>query len=254
MKSKTTTSQAAVSPAASPAIVTLKRGSSHPAIPSLRLGVVTPPVNDGGIVKLGTSSMNDTEVLNFASAENTVMTDNLNYPDPSPSVADLATQITSFSAAQEAVRLAKIALKDATNQKDAERATLESLLKARASYVQLTSNGNTALIINAGFQVRSAPTPVGNLTPPVNLYIELNGTPGVMFLDWAVVPNARSYNIQFSTADTMDRAWLPLKISSSTRQKLDGLTLGQTYAFRVAAIGGASGQSDWSAEVIRMAA
>ena len=37
-------------------------------------------------------------------------------------------------------------------------------------------------------------------------------------------------------------------------QTHSGLTLGQMFAFRIAAVGGSSGQSDWSAEVVRMAA
>jgi hypothetical protein len=86
------------------------------------------------------------------------------------------------------------------------------------------------------------------------LHLTLNGTPGVMFLDWKSVPHARSYVIQCSPADTMAREWTPVKTSSTVKVKFDGLTLGKVYAFRIAAVGGSTGQSDWSAEVVRMAA
>ena len=89
---------------------------------------------------------------------------------------------------------------------------------------------------------------------PVNLLLTLNGTPGVMHLTWSGVLHARSYVIQCSPAGTMARVWSPFKTASSTKLKIEGLTLGEVYAFRIAAIGGSTGQSDWSAEVVRMAA
>jgi hypothetical protein len=75
-----------------------------------------------------------------------------------------------------------------------------------------------------------------------------------MFLSWDVVANSRSYNIQVSPADTMARDWNPLLTSSTTKQRLSGMTLENIYAFRIAAVGGSTGQSDWSAEAVRMAA
>lgn len=210
--------------------------------------------NDGGLVKLGTSTMPDPVFLNFCRTENDAMTNNPNYTTPSPSVADVAAAITEFQTRLNTMEGLKLQLKEATNQKNTARADLENLIKVRATYVQLTSNGNTALILNGGFQVRATPTPVGVLPPPADLSVELNGTAGVMFLKWSPVAGSRGYNIQCSPANTMERTWTPLETTTTARYKCDGMTLGQTYAFRIAAIGGSTGQSDWSAEVVRMAA
>ena len=84
--------------------------------------------------------------------------------------------------------------------------------------------------------------------------LELNGTPGLMLLGWASVAGATSYNIQFSLATTADRHWDLLTTSKVSKASLPGMIIGQLYAFRVAAVGGANGQSPWSAEVVRMAA
>ena len=58
------------------------------------------------------------------------------------------------------------------------RLTLQTQLKARASYVQTTSNGNTNLILSAGFEVRRAPEPVGELPVPTNLELDPERHPG----------------------------------------------------------------------------
>ena len=116
----------------------------------------------------------------------------------------------------------------------------------RGSYVDLVANGDPNVILSYGFQVRANPTPVGDLAAPANLSVELNGTPGLMLLTWEGVEKARAYNLQISPASTPARTWAPLLTSSTTKTRLDDLKLGQLYAFRVAAVGGATGQSPWS--------
>jgi hypothetical protein len=212
------------------------------------------PVDDGGIVRIGTGRLTDTELLNVLLAENTAITGNPAFPTPNPTVVEMSAAITDLQDKLANMTYLKSLLKSATTDKDVSRSTAEALFKSRAAYVQLASNGNKGLIESAGFSVRATPTPVGILPPPSNLFIELNGTPGLLLLSWSSVEFSRAYVIQCSPANTMAREWSPLKTSSVARLRIDGLTLGQVYAFRIAAVGGSTGQSDWSAEVIRMAA
>jgi hypothetical protein len=214
----------------------------------------TLPVNDGGIIKFSPSTMKAGELPVFAQSENTAITGNPLYPSPVPSVADVAAAIATVQSDTESWKQVQIALRDASTKLDGSTAILETLMKTRASYVQSASNGNTNAIVSAGFLVRSAPTPVGNLSAPVNLLLSLNGTPGMMYLEWSPVINARGYNIQMAPADTLAREWQPIRTCTGTKQMFEGMELGKVYAFRISAVGGASGSSPWSAEVVRMAA
>ena len=214
----------------------------------------TPPVNDGGVVRFAPSEMNTAALAAFATAENTSIDGNAAYLTPAPPVADVSASIAALIAGMETTRLARIALSDATSAEAAFRLTLQTQLKARAAYVQTTSNGNTNLILSAGFEVRRAPGPVGPLLPPTDLSLELNGTAGYMWLRWSRTPNARAYNIQCSPANTMERNWEAYATTTAARYICEDMTLGQVYAFRIAAVGGSTGQSAWSAEVVRMAA
>jgi Fibronectin type III domain len=218
------------------------------------VGVGDPPEAQGAKVKLDLKMRNDPALSQFSLDHITGMTGNANFPTPTPTAPDFLAALTAFQTAYSAAEVAKAAAKQAVSEKDEARAYLELMLTQRGNYVQIASNGNAPVILSANFPVRNAPTPVGELEVPIGLLLTLNGTPGVMHLSWSAVKAARSYVIQCSPADTMVREWSPFKMSTTTKLKIEGLTLGQVYAFRIAAIGGSTGQSDWSAEVIRMAA
>lgn len=255
MKNTETDSSAAASAAPAPTSAParydsgVKYGEAHYVVdPS------TPPVNDGGVVRFAPSEMNDAQLVAFATTENSAITGNPGFTTPLPAVADVSAAITALAAAVETTRLARIALNDAVTAELPLRQMLQLLMKNRASYVQTASNGNTNLIVSAGFEVRRAPVPVGPLSPPTDLSLELNGTAGYMALRWSPTPNARAYNIQCSLANTMERNWQAYETTTASRYRCEDMTLGQVYAFRIAAVGGSTGQSDWSAEVVRMAA
>lgn len=218
------------------------------------LGAEGTPSSDGAKVKMDIGTRTNDNLLAYIANHIAAMTDNANFETPLPPAPEFLTLYQDYQAAQAAVMAAKTTYDDAISERDAKRGLMTEGMNARGAYVQTASNGNRNVIISSGLNVRSTPTPVGILPPPVNLLIELNGTPGLMLLSWGRVPYARSYVIQCSPADTMERVWSPFKTSSSARLRADGLTLGKVYAFRIAAIGGSTGQSDWSAEVVRMAA
>ena len=205
-------------------------------------------------VKLDLSKRSDLSALALAQEHITKMTGNPNFTTPVPSAPDFLAAYTAFNDALAACEAAKTAQKEATFLKDQQRANLDYFLTQRGNYVQNASDGDGTVILSSGFDVRSPRTPVGLLSAPTGLYITLNGTPGVLLLEWDSVAHSRSYVIQCSPANTMTREWAPFKTSSVAKLRIEGMSLGQMYAFRIAAVGGSTGQSDWSAEVVRMAA
>jgi hypothetical protein len=157
----------------SPARTTVSR---HVNSPVAAPADPTLPVDDGGVVKNSTAALSDTDARKFATTQNAAMVDNPNFTVPLPSLGSMDAAVADLKAMDENVRLAKVALADAYGQRAASRATLDTLIKARAAYIQLASNGNTSVIIGSGFPVRSAPVPVGQLDAPTNLSIDLNVT------------------------------------------------------------------------------
>lgn len=242
-------------PAAVPAAPTYDSGLRYDT-PGLRYALAAGelPVDDGAKIKLGLSGRSDDDLLPFCQAIVTAMAGNPNFPTPVPTALVFDAAVADFSTLLQAQRLARAAALQATTDKDAARSLLESLLVTRANYVQTESNGNASMILSAAMPLRATPTPTGVLPPPLNLRIDLNGTAGVMLVMWNLVAKARSYVVQCADATTAAREWSAVKTTNDRKLRLDGMVIGRLYAFRVAAIGGATGQSDWSPEVLRMAA
>lgn len=199
--------------------------------------------------------MPDSELRLFAEAENQAVTGNPAFTTPVPTVADMTANIVAFGTLLEQLVAAKQWVKELSNQKDTARADLEQKLKARAAYVQATSNGNSALILSAGFALRSPGSPVGILPPPLGLRVDLNGTVGKMILNWQAVKDARNYLVQCASMVNGVRGdWQLIDVGGKPTLTLNDMTVGTAYVFRVAAGGGRSGISDWSPEVMRTAA
>ena len=216
-----------------------------------------PPVNDGGKVALNLSGKPDTEVVNFTYSHINKMDGNENYLEPQPPAPEFKGYADVFADTVTALLEAKRAVSAAAAARDA--AFLDLMTKGygiRVPYIQMASNGNTAVILTSGLAVRSGPTPAPTLQPPQNLRIDLNTNPGQFIVSWEVVTGSKSFVLQRSVVDgtSPDRNWQTVSSSPSRKVTLNDQTVGTAYDFRVATIGGATGQSVWSMEVIRTAA
>ena len=225
--------------------------------PNLRYAVndPAPPVNDGGKVKLDLSGKPDTEVVNFTFQHIDKMTGNEFFPeaDQQPSAVDFKALADDFADSVTALLAAKRAYSEAASARDE---ALSNLMTAgygiRVPYIQIASNGNSTVILSSGMAVRAGRTPVGDLPSPASITATPGDNAGVMNLDWQIVAKARGYSIQYADASTTERNWMPLTTSNKAHCTVSGLTSGATLAFRVATNGGASGQSEWSYEIVRV--
>ena len=225
--------------------------------PGLRyaVGDETPPEPSAALakVKLEMATRPDSDLVSWITNHITLITGNASFPSPQPLPADLAAALTDFQTRLAAQVEALAVAKTATTSKDFSRKTLEDLMTGRGSYVQTASAGNAALIEGVGLGVKNPRTPVGPLAPPINIRIDLNGVPGVMKMRWDSVAYARGYLVQCSE-DVQPRVWSQIKNTSKCSLQLENMEVGKTYVFRLASQGGSTGQSPWSAEVIRGAA
>ena len=262
--SVTAAATAAASPAAAPAPTAPLPGSVPPArygqtyFDSGATYVVgdtltpepSPPVSK---VKLEMYLRTDADLANWVGDHIELITGDPSFPSPQPPPPDLEAALTLFLDSMTAQTQAMAAAKAATTAKDLARKALEDLMNTRGSYVQTTSGGNPALIENVGLAVKNSRTPVGPLMPPTDINIALTSVAGVMTMRWKGVWRARGYILQCSE-DVQPREWSQIKNTSKTTVTLENMEVGKTWVFRLASQGGSTGQSPWSAEVIRGAA
>jgi hypothetical protein len=191
-------------------------------------------------VSLGFARLSDTELDNFAQAVIDGMTGNTTYPSPPITMVNLKAATDDFTAK---IGAAKSGGAGDTAAKNDSRQALIGLLRPLASYVQMTCNDDQAKLLSSGFQTQSAKGASAPLDRPVGLRIT-NGSAGQLVGRVDKVKNASIYEGRVK-ADTGD--WLPSVFTGDSQHIVfAGLTPGKVYTMQVRALGGSTGQSDWS--------
>lgn len=154
---------------------------------------------------------------------------------PNPPLADVALARTNLMNAAVAAQAGGVALTLAKNM--AEEA-LDQLITQLSSYVQNVSNGEEAVILMAGMDVRKTPSP----QPPPGQVQNLDAYPtrsiGEIQLDWEPLASRPFYQVEmYMENDAGEGFWSKLTVTSKSKHAVPGLTTGKTYRFRVAGVG-----------------
>lgn len=176
------------------------------------------------------------------------LTNNVNFANPSPALADVSAAINALKIARTNAADGGKTLKAIERQKEAE---LDNIVTLLSEYIQAESKGDELKILSAGMDIRKKAAPIGDLLAPENLTVENDKTSGAINLKWDSVKGKSSYLIEYSQDVTKDDAWGFAGVSTSTKFTKDKLKPGTKYSFRVAAVG-AAGQSAWSNEAEKM--
>jgi hypothetical protein len=192
-------------------------------------------------VSLSFARLPDQELDNFAQSIKDQMTGNTAFPTPPVTMANLQTAKDDFT---QKIADAAVGGPPATAAKNNSRQALLGLLRQLASYVQIASNNDTAALLSSGFQAMSTNRAQAPLDQPTNLVIK-NGTTGQLVASVSPVRNTSMYEgrIKGPTGD-----WTVPTIFTGDSQHIvfEGLTPGTIYTIQVRALGGLTGQSDWS--------
>ena len=160
-------------------------------------------------------------------------------PDPSAPM-DLTTRMNNLDAAN------KDAIGGGVIQTGLKKAALEAAfegLDANAFYVQTVARKDLPLLLTSGYQAASTNRAQSPLDAPAITSIT-NDTSTQLDVHLSPVANAVGYEVQICTGTG---AWATARFSTQARTiTLTGLTTGTVYQVRARALGGSTGQSDWS--------
>jgi hypothetical protein len=131
-----------------------------------------------------------------------------------------------------------------TAAKNASRQVLIGILRQLANYVQGACNNDLPTLLSSGFQAASTERRQEPLAKPEGLVLK-NGDTGQLIAKVKPVKNTKMYEGRVS-ADG-GTTWLPSVFTGDSQHVLfAGLTPGQEYTIQIRALGGSTGQSDWS--------
>jgi hypothetical protein len=116
-----------------------------------------------------------------------------------------------------------------------------------AASVRTAAAGNAAIVTGMGLGTRADPVRKPDPFTPTGLTISMLKGKKVPKLEWADMSGAVLYTAQMTTTPAVDASWVV--IYGSGKSRLPVLVPGQTYSFRVAAVGKDGKQSAWSATV-----
>ena len=162
------------------------------------------------------------------------MTDNANFPTPSPTLSDVSAAITEYSSA-----LAGAKTRDKTQvaNKNIKREALLNLLRDLAAYVNFTANGNKSVIVSSGFDTAKDNASALPIVAPTNFKIAAGMNPGQATTSISGVKGARTYVHQYTLDPISDTSVWQSKYVTTRSYTFDGMGSGKKYWFRVAAIG-----------------
>jgi hypothetical protein len=191
-------------------------------------------------VSLGFARLADAELDNFTQSVIDRMTGNAVFPTPPVTIPDLQTAKNDFTAKLTAAHGGSHA---DTAAKNNSRQSLLGSLRLLAGYVQINCNNDMAVLLSSGFDAMNTNRAQSQLEQPQGLVIK-NGTSGQLVASVTPVKNTSLYEGR-AKGPTGD--WMPSVLTGDSRHiTFEGLTPGLVYTVQVRALGGLTGQSDWS--------
>jgi len=174
----------------------------------------------------------DLKLLSKAGNISEQMTNNDRFPDIQPKLDELKAKAKSYESSiiesNQGGRLTTVLKRNC-------RRDLEACLQELATYVQLTSKGDAAVIASSGFDMHKKASRVGSLDKVQNVKINVGSTRGSALVTCDRVDRALFYVFEYCEAPlTANSVWI--QVAGSKRKMLiEGLTSGKEYCFRVAA-------------------
>lgn len=198
---------------------------------------------------LSYTHLTDYELSTLAGRVLAAMTDNDNFPDPTPSLAELEPLVNTYRTRHEIASRRGSALE--ISQKNESRQQLLEAFKQLAFYINTVSDGSQPMLVSSGLILASQPREVYVPDIPRLLRLRDGRVSGQMRLDFEPVKDALEY--LYTVSDTVDEqgniVWPdPVLTTRSRRNFIDPVEPGTTYFARVRARN-SKGLGDWSETV-----
>jgi len=205
-------------------------------------------------VNLGFTRYSDENVLVIAQTVLAAMTDNANFPEPTPILTEFKDVVDEFADKLSDAR--KRGSPYDTAAKNEARRVLEDNLAELGFYVNKVAKGNLPAMLSSGFPVSKYRNKV--LSPEIvrNLIVTDGRHRGEMVLSFDKLPSILFYEYRYSSEKDEDGEvdWgEELILTTSSRNNLiKPVTPGQTYYLSARATN-TKGTGDWSDTVSWMA-
>lgn len=197
--------------------------------------------------RIGFSKMKDDELMVAASTVIGAMTDNPNFPNPVPALAEVQLLLDDFSSKLAAAR--KRGSPEDTAVKDESRLPLIEALQHLSNYVNAVARGKLSIVLSSGLPIWAKGSESMVPYAVENVKASDGRQSGQVRLDFAPQKGARVYEYCYRKVQLPEAPWSDRFTTTSSRQNIIApLEPGQYYEFKVRAVN-AKGVGDWSQTV-----
>lgn len=192
-------------------------------------------------VRLGTSRITPTALVEKGRNHVTKLTGNAAFPTPTPKLIDLTAACDALDTANQAYDFNRGRVDKEV--RDTAFKTLKEMVRELAGYVQSNCANDKDLILSTGFNVRRIAEPLGEPPAPANVRALVTPYPGRLEVRWKGVRGRLMYSLFMTAVDPLDPAgWKLLTQTSKNRYTVEKLLSDTVYTFRLQTIA-ASGVS-----------
>jgi hypothetical protein len=190
-------------------------------------------------VNLGFAKYSDGDLNTRTGMVVTCMTGNAFFPNSPVTPVDLEAKRVAFWNAVVAAQQGGTQL---TADKNNKYGDLVMALRQIAAYVQGLASQNLAMLLSSGFLANSTNRTQSPLPVPLIMGVD-NSSTTKLTVQVQPVANAVAYQARAG----VNNVWQPPVISTQSRNLvIPGLVPGTLYDVQACAVGGSTGQSDWT--------
>ena len=195
------------------------------------------------------TTLSDNDLIAFLQVVLICLANNGSFTSVPVPLADLQTLLTTFQNAVNA--MGQNSSQQLTAERDEARMALLDAFRKTGAYVQSVALNSLSTLLSSGFASVSTVTAQTPLAAPAIVSVSNLATTQVL-MRLTPIPNAKSYESRLSLDNGV--TWTGGGISPQARRiVLGSLTPAKVYMIAARAIGGSTGQSDWSTPVTIMA-
>lgn len=188
------------------------------------------------IVCIGTKRLPSADLVEKGRNHVRLMTGNPSFPDPSPSLSQIAAACDALEAAN--LRCESNGGRLDTWHRNEQRAVLCGLIRRLAGYVSAVAQGNHAIVLSAGFTCKKRRQPSTPMAPPPQVVAVRAVLPGCIDVRWGAVKGRRLYRVWINDDDpSRSERWRLLTQTTKNHLRAEALESDRVYAFRISAIG-----------------
>ncbi len=194
------------------------------------------------LITFSSSKYSDAELLVKSSDIVSDMTGNLNFVEPSPSLAEVEAAQSAYGSALNAC---STGARQAYATKDVKRKALETILRNLGNYVNSVANGDEAMLLTSGFDLSKPAEAVGPLPAPQNVQVKPGRSRGTVIVSCDRVAHAKNYAVGYQNLTEGEDSPVEMVFAAKPKITIANLVSGNKYRFRFLALG-TDPERNWS--------